>query len=359
MAGRKDIYVLTEPGNIWRLQSSGRLEQVLRADQYLEPKRGHPGVLGITFDKKGRLFLAANRRLETKPFVTNEVTIYRSTNAAMPFAVEPFVRVTYPWGIGPFNHGVSHIAQGPDGFLYVASGSRTDGNEPGKDPRYWDGGELDTTACIWRVNPDESKAPEIFARGLRNPFGFCWNDNGEMFATDNGPDADMPEELNRIERGHHYGFPFQFGASTNKPYAYTPDAPAGVRFTMPVANIGPDGGFNKDSISTFDPHSSPAGIIYCGESFPASLRDSFLVTRFGNLLKRDKDVGFDLLQMRLKRTSSGYEAETKTWLAPLARPIDVVSLDARILVLEYSRPLDHKGDVPMLPGRLLELRSKP
>ena len=69
-------------------------------------------------------------------------------------------------------------------------------------------------------------------------------------------------------------------------------------------------------------------------------------------------MGFDLLQMRVKKTANGYEAETKTWLAPLARPIDVVALNRAIYVLEYSRPLNHKGDVPMLPGRLLELREK-
>lgn len=356
--GQKDIYVLTEPGNIWRLEPGGRLTQVLRAEEYLEPKRGHPTALGITFDKTGRLFIAANRRVDTKPFVTNEVTIYRGTNVGVAFKAAPFVRVRYPWGIGPFNHGVSHIAEGPDGFLYVASGSRTDGNEPGKDARYWGGGELDNTACIWRMNPNEPKEPEVYARGLRNPFGFCWNEDGEMFATDNGPDADMPEELNRIERGHHYGFPFQFGASNEKPYSYTPAAPPGQRFRPPVVNVGPHGGFDGRTISTLDPHSSPAGVIYCGKALPESVRGSFLVTRFGNLLKRDKDVGFDVLQMRLKKTSTGYEAETRTWLAPLARPIDIVSLDGRILVLEYSRPLDHKGDVPMLPGRLLELKKR-
>jgi glucose/arabinose dehydrogenase len=290
--------------------------------------------------------------------VTNEVTIYRSASARAPFTLEPYLRITYPWGIGPFNHGVSHIAQGPDGFLYVAIGSRTDGNETGTDARYFQGGEAETTACLWRLATDGAREPEIYARGLRNPFGFCWNDRGEMFATENGPDADKPEELNVIERGKHYGFPFQFGDSTNKPYAHTPDAPAGMEFSQPVVNGGPDGGFNGKTISTFDPHSSPAGVIFCDNTFPQNLRGTFLVTRFGNLLKRDTDVGFDLLQMRVKKTASGYEAETKTWLAPLARPIDVIALNRAIYVLEYSRPLNHKGDVPMLPGRLLELKEK-
>ena len=38
------------------------------------------------------------------------------------------------------------------------------------------------------------------------------------------------------------------------------------------------------------------------------------------------------------------------------RPIDILALGGAIYVLEYSRPLDHKGEVPMLPGRLLELK---
>src|ERR1051325_3579173 len=315
LKGGKELYVLSEAGNLWRVDGVGRIQQVLRAEQYLEPKRGGANPLGFTFDRTGRLFVTANRRLtEARPCVTNEVTIYRSLNADAPLGLEPYLRVTYPWGIGPFNHGVSHIAQGPDGFLYVTSGSRTDGNETGTDSRYFQGGELDTTACIWRVSMEGVTHPEIYARGLRNSFCFCGNDRGEMFATENGPDADRPEELNVIEHGKHYGFPFQFGDSTNKPYAYTPDAPSEVQFTLPVVNLGPNGGFDGGPISTYDPHSSPAGIIFCDDTFPPSLRGTFLVTRFGNLLKRDKDVGFDLLQMRVRKTAAGYEAETKTWL---------------------------------------------
>jgi mono/diheme cytochrome c family protein len=357
--GAHELYVVSGPGNVWRVETSGRVTQVLRGEEYLERERGSADVQGFTFDKTGRLFVTSNRRLEkTRPFVTNEVTIYRSVSAAQPFVMEPYLRVYYPWGIGGFNHGANQIAQGPDGFLYVASGGRTDGNEPGRDPLYFNGGEVELTACVWRLPTDGATAPEIFASGLRNAFGFCWNERGEMFATDNGPDANMPEELNVLERGQHYGFPFQFADSLTKPYPYTPEALPGQKFIRPVVNRGPDGGFNGQTISTFDPHSSPAGIIYCDNDFPANLRGSFLVTRFGNLLKRETDVGFDLLQMRVKKTATGYEAETTTWLTPLARPIDLVMHNKAIYVLEYSRTLNHKGEVPMLPGRLLELKWK-
>ena len=357
--GARELYLVSSPGNIWRVETSGRTTQILRGADYLEPKRGGADVQGFTFDKTGRLFVSSNRRLEdTRPFVTNEVTIYRSASAAQPFVLEPYLRAYYPWGIGGFNHGANQIAQGPDGFIYVTSGARTDGNEPGRNPRYYEGGEVELTASVWRFPADGASAPEIFARGLRNAFGFCWNERGEMFATDNGPDADLPEELNVLERGKHYGFPHQFGGVTNKPYAYTPEARAGQQFIRPVVNLGPAGRPDESNISTFHPHSSPAGIFYCGENAPASLRGSFLVTRYGNLLKRDPDVGFDLLQMRVQKTATGYESKTTTWLAPLARPIDVALHRGGIYVLEYTRPVNHKGDVPMLPGRLLELRAK-
>jgi mono/diheme cytochrome c family protein len=357
--GARELYVVSGPGHIWRVETTGRTTLAARGEDYLEPQRGGADVQGFAFDKTGRLFVSSNRRLEkTQPFVTNEVTIYRSVSAAKPFVLEPYFRAYYPWGIGGFNHGANQIAQGPDGFIYMTSGARTDGNEPGSNARYYSGGEVELTACVWRFPADGATAPEIFARGLRNAFGFCWNERGEMFATDNGPDADMPEELNLLERGKHYGFPHQFSSSTNKPYAYTPETLPGQTFVRPVVNLGPAGSPDGKSISTFHPHSSPAGLMYCGENAPASLRGSFLVTRYGNLLKRDPDVGFDLLQMRVTKTATGYESQTTTWLAPLARPIDVVQHRGSIYVLEYTRPLNHKGDVPMLPGRLLELRAK-
>jgi glucose/arabinose dehydrogenase len=296
--------------------------------------------------------------------VTNEVTIFRTTGTSAtgdPADPVPWLHTSYPYGVGPFNHAVGNISTGPDGKLYVTSGSRTDGNESGKDPRYYPGGEVPLTACIWRLEPDAEKPEiEIFARGLRNAYGFCWNSAGEMFATDNGPDANAPEELNRIERDKHYGFPFQFSNWTNKPYAYTPNPPAGVTFTLPVANLGPNGGFNGSPIYTFDPHSSPAGVVYLGDDFPAAFRGTFLIARFGNLIAAPHDVGFDLLQGRVQRNAAGdYEGDFTTVLSPLGRPLDVhLAGRGKVYILEYSRNLDNKGDIPMLPGRVLELAVK-
>lgn len=359
----KVLYLLTQAGNVWRLEpATGKLKQIISSADYAEPKRGVISTIGFTLDPKQRLYIVLDRRLEGEPFATNEVTIYRSTSSTNgdPAGLAAFFRVTYPWGIGPFNHGVGHIATGPDGLIYVGSGSRTDANETGPGGRLFTGGEVGLTSSIWQVDPDQNRPPSVFARGLRNPYGFCWNERGEMFATDNGPDADAPEELNLIEKGKHYGFPYEFSNWTNKPYAHTPDAPAGITFTRPIANLGPDGGFDGQPVYTFGPHTSPAGIVYLGKEFPESLRDSFLVTRFGHLIKDPKDTGFDLLQMRLKKNAQGvYEATTHAILPRLGRPIDVhLGANGKIFVAEYTRLLDNKSGLPMLPGRILELSVK-
>ncbi|MBI3875563.1 MAG: PQQ-dependent sugar dehydrogenase [Verrucomicrobia bacterium] len=319
----KVLYVLCNNGNVWRVDvAAGTFRLLLRGERYLDKKLGGPSCLGMVLDAQRRLYIVVNQRNEAVTPVTCEVTIFRTTDVldGDPFDPQPWLHASYPWGIGPFNHCVNHIAFGPDGFLYVNSGSRTDGNEEGKDARYSKEGETPLTACMWRLDPKAAKPEiEIFARGLRNSFGFCWDDAGHLLATENGPDYDAPEELNVIEKGRHYGFPFQFSDWTKKPYAYTPDAPAGLAFTRPVANLGPAGKAGDGPLYTFHPHSSPSGIVFLGNDFPEGWRGTFLIGRFGNWLKTPDDVGFDMLQARLRKTATGWEATMTTALAPLAR----------------------------------------
>ena len=217
------------------------------------------------------------------------------------------------------------------------------------------------TTCIWRFDPSAEKPElEIVARGIRNAYGFCWNNLGEMFATENGPDADAPEELNLIERGKHYGFPYQFSNWTKKAYPHTPDPPPGVEFTLPIPNLGPDGGFAGEPLFTFDPHSSPGAIVWLGDEFPDGFRGTFLLTRFGNFIRTPKEnVGFDVLRAKLSRNADGkYEARIDTILAPLGRPIDLhLSGRGKIYICEYTRPTTTAAGYA-LPGRILELAVK-
>lgn len=355
------LYVLCGNGNVYCIDLLlNQMHRLMTVSSYA--REGEGSFMGIALDRDGRMYLVGNHADDARQPLQNVVTIYRTTSRrdGHPADPKPWFRISLPYGINTFNHGVSHIAQGPDGMIYVSSGSRTDHGEAGNEPGKSTAGEDSSTACIWRLDP-KSDAPklEIFAKGLRNAFGFCWDDRGRMFATENGPNADPPEELNLIEQGKHYGFPFRFSTMTSKAYADQPDAPPGFRSEPPMMNIGPGaGGSGEHPLGTFDPHSSPAGIVYLNTDFPESHRGHFLIVRFGNLIDLPKDVGFDLVEVAMQNTNtSQLQAEVRRFLSPIARPTAIcLAPGGRIFISEYSREVKHAHD--MLPGRILELRVR-
>ncbi len=369
--GKGDVYVLAQNGGIYSLdQKAGAVAPIVKPADYLDPSRGDLVALGLTESADGRLWFVINQKVtvEGEKYVQNEVSVYRTSETVdgHPAAPKLWFRTHYPYGVGSYNHGVSTMAFGPDGMLYVNSGSRTDGGETGKDPHYYPGGEVDLTSCIWRLDPKaEEPKVEVFARGIRNAFGFAWDASGNLFTASNGPDYNAPEEMDCVKQGKHYGFPYQFSnwpVKPHFPYKYTPSAPKGLDFTLPVANLGPAaGGSPKKPMYTFDPHSSPAGMLWCGDDFTQPLGGGFLITRFGNLLgppAAPRDVGFDVLSCKLTQLphSDSWQARTTTVLAPLGRPIDMVrDGPGRVLILEYTRPTNFREKLGWMPGRIVEL----
>ena len=363
------IYALAQNGAVYSLDApSGALVQILKGTDYLDPKRGDLVTLGLTVDPQGRLLVVSNQKLtKDVPVYTNEVIIWRSTPVApgQPLQMQPWFRTTYPQGVGGMNHGVGNIAFGPDGMLYVASGSRTDSGEVAHDPHFAEMAEHDHTSCIWKLDPkSDSPQIEVVARGIRNAYGFAWDGSGQLFTFSNGPDFDAGEEMDVIEPGRHYGFPYQFEnwpATTGWPYDHTPALPPGLTVTHPVVNLGPAAQWGGKPTRTFTPHSSPGGAVWCGDEWPAFLRGGFLVPRFGNLLDVPQDTGFDLLTVHpSKRADGTWEAHVETVLAPLGRPLDtLLYAPGRVLVLEYTRPVDFKNRLGWLPGRIIELSVKP
>ena len=367
MPGVDWLLVLNNSGELFRLEpATGNLARVLVAKDYAELGAGKIDVLGMTIDSKKRLYLVTNQRVAEQPWHINRVVIFRSEplDANGVPRLKPWLRSSYPWGFSYYNHGVCHIAEGPDGLIYVSSGARTDGGEVDggifkKETIYWKGGETDTTAAIWRIDPNADVPKiEVFARGIRNAWTFAWNDRGDLFSVSNGPDAHRPEEMDHVEQGKHYGFPYQYAdfPATDKPYPYTPDVPPGLTITPAIRNFGPAaGGSETKPIATFDAHSSPAGMLFCNADWPAPLRGKMLVGRFGNFLL-DDSYGYDILAVDLQRNAANvYEARMTTFFAPLARPIDFLQVGKKLYILEYTRPVGKHGTRPMNPGRILEL----
>jgi glucose/arabinose dehydrogenase len=114
----------------------------------------------------------------------------------------------------PSVHVSRTINVGPDGRLYVAIGSSCNVCVE-SDPR---------RTTIQVMNADGSLQP--YARGLHNAIGFDWDpQTRRMWADDTGQDnlGDdyPPDEINQIEAGKHYGFPFF--VAKNQPNSSQPE----------------------------------------------------------------------------------------------------------------------------------------
>jgi glucose/arabinose dehydrogenase len=239
-------------------------------------------------------------------------------------------------------------------MIYLSVGSRTDHGETGKDPKLDTHGETPLTACMMRLDPkSEHPEPTVYCRGLRNSFGFDWDDQGRLVASENGPDADHPEELNWLRQGKHFGFPFEFGNHAKPMYPDAVPAPEGVTFEKPIANIGPAAKGIDGKEYSFHPHSSPAGVVFYRKgTLPAKYEGGFFVERFGNFLGKTP-VGFDLLHVRLVENDGELAADVSIVLEGLRRPIDLCQADGKLYILEHTTYDAQR------PARLLEVSGAP
>jgi glucose/arabinose dehydrogenase len=109
------------------------------------------------------------------------------------------------------SHWRKTVRIGPDGLLYLGQGSTCNVCLE-KDPR---------RATVMRF-PREGGEGAIIATGTRNPYGFDWAPwDQALYATENGRDLlgdDLPpDELNRIEVGGFYGWPYRHGRDIADP----------------------------------------------------------------------------------------------------------------------------------------------
>jgi Raf kinase inhibitor-like YbhB/YbcL family protein len=186
-----DLYVTRrEQGDVLLLKSSG--------DTYAKPVRvaSRSGMHGIAF-QGDTVYLVTVKEVFTAPVLEGgNFGPLKMIISDLPDAGQ--------------HHGRT-IAIGPDNMLYIAVGSTC--NEC-----------IETNvenATILRSTLDGKKRI-IFASGLRNSIGFDWHpQTGELWGMDHGinwlGDDITPEEINKIEQGKRYGWPYFFGNNVENP----------------------------------------------------------------------------------------------------------------------------------------------
>jgi glucose/arabinose dehydrogenase len=190
----------------------------LRAEVATDLERG---LLGVAFHPR----FGENRFAYFGYTATDGALVYeRYRVAADGLGVEPAsaqVILTFPHAQNYHNGG--HLAFGPEGYLYIATGDNGDGRNA-QDLAAWHGKvlRLDVDGGLpYRVPPDNpfvgdaAARPEVWALGLRNPWRFSFDRfsfdraTGELYTADVG--AAAREEVNfqaaGAAGGANYGWP--------------------------------------------------------------------------------------------------------------------------------------------------------
>jgi glucose/arabinose dehydrogenase len=387
------LYLLSPNSGLARvkLQEPAKLEPVAPVSDMLA--KGAP--TGMAFGPDGTLYLVGNSQANLRN--TGIIRRGRFDDQGKLSWETLATSEPYPLSGTPFDHQFNGIVVSPDGkHIYVNSGSRTDhGEVETNNSAFPNIREVPLTSKVFRLpadatdlllpNDEAGLQPYIFASGTRNAYDLAFAPDGKLFAVDNGPDADYPDEINWLREGQHYGFPWRFGAATNpqtdpnydgkddkllqpdftavRSLTYRndpefPPAPA-VEFVLPIRNLGPaaaqyrdaDGNERDAAAEGSDfygvtPHRSPLGLVFAAdEAMPAAWRStddmlSAFVLSWGAAGGDLSDAGQDLLHMQLRpdpTQEQGYMATTQQIALDFANPIDAVLIGDTLYVLEFGQ----------------------
>ncbi|MDX5436934.1 MAG: PQQ-dependent sugar dehydrogenase, partial [Pontibacter sp.] len=179
-------------------------------------------------------------------------------------------------------HANRTIEFGPDGMLYLSVGSTCNAcDETSKE-----------SATLLQMKPDGS-GRRVYAKGLRNTIGFDWRpQTRELFGFDHGidwlGDTTQKEELNKLEDGGNYGWPYVF--ENGKPNL-ADEPPKGMSWEEYAKTT-------KFPVATYDAHSAPMDLLfYKGNQFPKEYQGDAIVTLHGSW-NRSEPSGYKVVRVR-------------------------------------------------------------
>lgn len=393
------LYYLKQNGDIYRV-NLGTSSTATRV--FTSTNHGVVGVQGMAIGSNGTIYLVGNA--DTANGQTRATIVKGVINTSNQRTWSTLAQTaSYPKSFTAYDHRFSGaIVDLTNTFLYVNSGSRTDhGEVQSNNGLYPNTREVGLTACIIRLpitgqnislpNNRESlrSSGYLFAEGTRNTFDFAFAPNGDLFGPDNGPDRDMPEELNWLKQGGHYGFPWRVGGLDNPQqypnynpatdllldsrfnavqqgyYRNDPTFPARPQrdFFGSIRNFGPDADSIRDEksgqirdanstggrIRSFTSHRSPVGLVFDLQNAMSTefQGDGFMLSwtpgdPTGNSVPGPfRDPGQDLLHLELTKLTNStgtadYEVRARRIAQNFNQPIDAEIINNKIYVLEYG-----------------------
>ncbi len=393
-----EIYYLKQNGDIFHVNLSSGAGSSSTLVYSSANHRLSQSVLGMTIGPDGTMYVVGNTT--TNSGNSTFATVMKGVPGSSGIRVWSLLAQTAPYerSRGAFDHLMSGMAVSPDGqYLYLNSGSRTDHGEiesaSGVFPNLRETGltakilRLPTTGANL-VLPNDLNALKnagyVFAEGTRNAFSLAFAPNGDLFGTDNGPDRDMSDELNWLQSGRHYGFPWRMGGADNPQqfsnynptndllldprfiavyyhtYANDPTfPPPPTIFFEPVINLGPDADSYRDptdgsikdasnlgqTLSTFTAHRSPLGLVFDTTSAmaPPYRQHGFMLSWTQGDPTDDSiagpfmDPSQDLVDLNLtKLGATNYRARVTRIAGAFSNPIDAAIITNKIYVIEYS-----------------------
>ena len=226
----------------------------------------------------------------------------------------------------PSLHTSRSLVIGRDGRLYVSIGSSCNVCV-----------EPDARRTTIQVFDADGSNGHTFASGLRNAVGMVWHpETGKLWTTDIGQDQlsdDLPpDEIDVVEEGKHYGFPYFYGRGVPNPAAEVRDVTRPVTAEQAVPPV-----------AELPAHTTPLGMtFYTGTQFPAAYRHALFVSMKGSTTRSEK-VGYKLVRVLLKDgRPAGVEDFATGWLkdgAVSGRPVGLATgADGALYVAD-----DNKG----------------
>jgi len=194
-----------DSGRILRI-AGRKVTEVGRIDQ--TRAEGESGLLGLavspSYAEDGRIFVY------TTTDDDNRVLRMRFANGRL--GASTAILTGIPNG---FIHDGGRLAFGPDGYLYVSTGETGHGELAQRESSL--GGK------ILRITQNGDPAPgnpdarsPVWTLGHRNVQGLAFDDTGRMWASEFGQDT--WDELNLIEKGTNYGWPYVEGRGSLRRY---------------------------------------------------------------------------------------------------------------------------------------------